>query len=215
MQSLKSVDRLVKDAKGMDEILDIISTGIARKVATLMAFEPTDIDLQTPVVDLGLDSLIAIELKNWIGRTLQATMQNSEILDMPSISSLAVTVSQRSTLVTTKDRPLTKTNGDNFPLTNGHSQGTENYAPNKLSALPLPELESTFHFYLNCVRAFCSEVEFLELEKVIHDTLRPDSIGRRLQDRLIQRAYNPSIDGWQSELYNDHVYLKCRAPINP
>ena len=214
-QSLKSIDRLVRDAKEMEEILDVISTGIARKIATLMAFDSAEIDLQTPVADLGMDSLIAIELKNWIGRTLQATMQTSEILDMPSISSLALIVSQRSTLVTIKDRASTEPKGDDFLLTNGHSQDAEKRTASKLPSLPLPELESTLHFYLNCVRAFCSETELLELERVIQDTLRPDSVGRRLQDRLVLRAHDPSIDGWQSELYNNHVYLKCRAPINP
>ena len=41
------------------------------------------------------------------------------------------------------------------------------------------------------------------------------SIERQLQTRLLQRANDPSVDDWQSDLYNAHIYLKCRAPINP
>lgn len=99
----KRTDQLLLKAQGFEEIRKVISTGIAEKIAALMAIELEAINMELPIADLGLDSLIAIELKNWIGRTLKAALQTSEILDTPSIMSLTALVAERSTIVSAEN----------------------------------------------------------------------------------------------------------------
>ena len=44
----------------------------------------------------GVDSLVAVELRNWFAREVSAEVAIFEILGEPSISSLAVAVARRS-----------------------------------------------------------------------------------------------------------------------
>lgn len=103
-QVSKKVDQLLLKAQGFEEIRNIISTAIAEKIAILLGSELEKTNLEIPVTELGFDSLIAIELKNWIGRTLKAAIQTSEILDNLSIISLTALVVERSTLVERREK---------------------------------------------------------------------------------------------------------------
>ena len=47
----------------------------------------------------GLDSLVAIEVRNWITRELEANLQILEILTSDSVHALARTILSKSTLV--------------------------------------------------------------------------------------------------------------------
>lgn len=217
-QASKDIDKLLTAAEGIGEVHSIISAGIAKKIAALMALDAGEINLETPIADLGINSLVAIELKNWIGRTLQAAMQTFEILDTPNISALTVTVAKRSTLVVSENHSHPHSDNRNKVEAsveeNLNSLDTPLHPSARLPSLPLPDLESTLQLYLTAVRSFCSREEIEEIEKAIQEFLDLGNIGRQLQNRLLQRASDPSVDDWQSDLYNAHVYLKCRAPIN-
>ncbi len=47
------------------------------------------IDPRTPLGDLGLDSLLAVELRNTLGRALGASLPATLLFDYPSIETLA------------------------------------------------------------------------------------------------------------------------------
>ena len=84
-----------------------------------------------------------------------------------------------------------------------------------LPTAPLPTLEETLGSYYESVSAFCSAQELSRTFRGIEMFLSHDGLGRELQKRLKDRATNPKINGWLSDLYNNHVYLDCRAPVNP
>lgn len=75
-----------------------MAAAIVKQVSSLLAAEAESVSLDSPMESLGLDSLIAIELKTWITRTFQAAMQTSEILDTPNLRALVATAAQKSTL---------------------------------------------------------------------------------------------------------------------
>ena len=50
------------------------------------------------VVSLGLDSLVAVEVRSWIKREMDATMSTMELLNSVSIVALAETVVEKSGL---------------------------------------------------------------------------------------------------------------------
>lgn len=100
VKTSKKIEQLIAEAEAEDleGISSIISSGITKEAAALMALEQKEISLEIPIAELGLDSLIAFELKNWISGSLEAAMQTSEILDMPSITLLANKVLEWSAL---------------------------------------------------------------------------------------------------------------------
>lgn len=105
-----SIETMIVNAGSVEEVKKLVTEAISRKISTLVAAEYEEIELTRRVVDFGLDSLVAIELKNWIAQTFQATVQASEISEAPSIISLATAVVSRSTLAANIQHP--KKNGN-------------------------------------------------------------------------------------------------------
>ncbi|PGH00190.1 hypothetical protein AJ79_08295 [Helicocarpus griseus UAMH5409] len=86
-------------ADTVEKMHSIISGAIAEKISTLTAQVFESIDMQCDIKEFGLDSLVVIELRNWIQHKFQATLQASEISNAAHIIALALTVSSRSELV--------------------------------------------------------------------------------------------------------------------
>jgi acyl carrier protein len=55
-------------------------------------------DPNNPIVVYGLDSLVAIEIRNWITRELEVRLQVLELLTSSSITALAETILRKSKL---------------------------------------------------------------------------------------------------------------------
>jgi myxalamid-type polyketide synthase MxaB len=68
-----------------EKLIEFFTSELAR----IMGMEQSDIDVVQPLNTMGLDSLMAIELKNKIERRLQTTLPMSVFLHEPSVSSLA------------------------------------------------------------------------------------------------------------------------------
>lgn len=216
-QGSKAVDKAIVAAEDLDEIHDIVAAAIAKQISALLAVEVENIDLDSPIENLGLDSLIAIELKAWITRMLHAAMQTSEILDTPNIRSLAITVAKRSSLVSSNQKQSVSNDGQLSETANDNTTAPQIQVSRStgLPLLPLAELKSTLEFYLYTVSAFCSEEEYQRTSDAIQDFQKPGGLGLQLQSRLQERVNDGKIDNWLFDLYNQHVYLKTRAPIVP
>ena len=218
-QGSKSIDELLAATNDEKEVHDVIANIIAKKICALVSFGDDEIDFESPMGEFGMDSLVAIEMKNWLARTFQAATQVSEILDAPNIATLAGTVAKRSSLVKNVRQPSTQANGQNTIIQPSHQELAlpEDKVTSlpKLPSLPLPDLESTLQLYQTSVRAFCSDQEYAKVSEAVQEFSKPEGLGQELQSRLSERANDPAIDNWQFDLYNDHVYLKCREPVNP
>ena len=172
------------------------------------------------MTDFGLDSLIAIEPKNWISRTLQAAVQTSEIVDATTLRELVTTVTGRSSLLMAyqqQDDRESRQNDMEDPVLQSKelSQASLTSAPTRLGPGPLPSLDDTLELYLYSVRAFISKGSEQVTLSAIQEFQKGRGPGHVLQDRLSQKAADPQIDGWLHKCYAAHVYLKVRAPVNP
>ena len=216
-QDTKAVDKAIVAAEDLDEVHEVVAAAIAKQISALLAVDLDYINLDSPIENLGLDSLIAIELKAWITRTLQAAMQTSEILDTANIRSLATTVAKRSSLVSVSQKQTVSDASQTSERSKDKTLVTRQQV-SQSTGLPLPplaDLKSTLEFYMYTISPFCSKEEYQKTSSAVQEFLQPRGLGLQLQSRLQARVNDDNIDNWLFDLYNNHVYLKQRAPIVP
>lgn len=80
-----------------EAIKNFISHAVVVQLARLISVDMGSIDArQGSILSLGLDSLVAVELRNWIMRQFDAPMQSSEILANQTVHGLAEKITARS-----------------------------------------------------------------------------------------------------------------------
>lgn len=78
------------------EALAYTTAAVSKKLSALAYVDAETMDLEKPISDFGLDSLIAIELRNWIKREFKASLQSLEILNEQGIKVLAKKILSRA-----------------------------------------------------------------------------------------------------------------------
>lgn len=207
------IDQQIISAGSVEKVHRIVMEAAVQQLTSFLAMDPDDIQEQMAVTDLGLDSLLAIEFKNWVVRTMQAPMQTSEVLDAPSLSLLVKLIVQRSRLVQKESSSApneTSPAGDQTDTVEQRRATTSSPLP----PLPIPELRAIIDRHLSYLRAFATDQEFQETVRFASDFQTPGSIGRRLYDRLqAMKAANP--DTWYHDLYLENQYLVRNGPLAP
>ncbi|KAI0967566.1 ketoacyl-synt-domain-containing protein [Xylaria arbuscula] len=89
----------LKAAKTLDEAEQIVCGGLVSKLAAVMMMEVDDLDVTRSLSHYPLDSLVAIEIRNFITREFEATLQVLELLSSGSIQTLAKAVCVKSKVV--------------------------------------------------------------------------------------------------------------------
>lgn len=84
-----------------------------------------------------------------------------------------------------------------------------------LPQLPVPTLEETAKRYLKSVHCLLSDAEYQKTKKAVEDFIAPNSIGQKLQDRLVARREDPQTKNWIYEWWNHAAYLGYRDPVVP
>ena len=93
-----SLSSAVKSSNSYKEALQLVSDGLMDKVSAVLMVPREEMDQSRPIVVYGLDSLVAIEIRNWITRELEASLQVLELLTSSSITALAATILTKSKL---------------------------------------------------------------------------------------------------------------------
>jgi NADPH:quinone reductase-like Zn-dependent oxidoreductase len=94
-----SLSSALKAAQDYKQATELVSEGLMTKVSAVLMFPREEMDASKPIVVYGLDSLVAIEIRNWITRELEASLQVLELLTSSSITALAETILKKSKLV--------------------------------------------------------------------------------------------------------------------
>ncbi|KAK8064355.1 Reducing polyketide synthase PKS2 [Apiospora phragmitis] len=84
-------------AKGAEEQVDVATRGILQKLSDVLSVAREDVDAQRSMTSYGLDSLTAIEVRNWITRELGANLQILELLTAANVTELAALIVSKST----------------------------------------------------------------------------------------------------------------------
>jgi len=88
----------LKAAQSSEEAISVVTQGLLAKFSSVLIVPVDEIAVNKPVVALGLDSLIAVEVRSWIAREMEAAMTTMELMTAGSIGALAEMVVARSKL---------------------------------------------------------------------------------------------------------------------
>ncbi|KAI1175097.1 polyketide synthase [Nemania sp. FL0916] len=193
--------------------VDYITSAIVGQLTTLISVDASQVnERHGSIIDLGLDSLVAIELRNWITREFDASLQSSEILTDQPVRNLAQKVASRSRLLLVgqdtegnTDSDTDKSSKDSTsPPTSANSSAGDT-SP-KLRPLPLPDLEDTLHLFEESRQATDTAEDLHATTQAVRAFL--DGTG----PELYQQAQKTSPDNI-ADAYERQVYLERREPL--
>jgi acyl carrier protein len=75
-------------AASPSERRSMLEAGLREQVGRVLGVASEKLDMDTPLSDLGLDSLMAIELRNWVEGDLKVSLPAVELLKGPSLNKL-------------------------------------------------------------------------------------------------------------------------------
>ncbi|KAM0345449.1 hypothetical protein ACHAPU_006376 [Fusarium lateritium] len=211
--------------KTMAEAEQLIQNAALAKFAVFLDRPMEEIRVDQSLATIGLDSLVSIELKNWMVRTFQVNLQTSELSGAGSITALTATVASRSKLIpdevrqspTEEDVPVTEELSVSKPekTKNNHDFYCCRTCKN-LPRYPLVDLDEAVKDLLNSVGHFAhTREEYTELSRKAHALAAPGSVGRRLYNKLRVKADDPNVESWIADLLLKALHLKRRYPLAP
>lgn len=222
-EAAPDIGKLLQQATSPEEIQSIVVGGICQRFAMFTARLPEEISPDVSMEEFGLDSLVAIELKNWLVRTFQTVLQTSEVSDAPNIATLAKKIALRSKLVP-KGAELVESEPNIAataldPVEMVSPGGNHNFdcckAAKVLKKMPLIDFDIMFDNYLENSKMFFSPEDFQTLERDVAEFRKSGSIGRLFYDRLHEQAHDPDIENWQDRYFLQSMYLQRRMPLAP
>ncbi len=93
------VGKELRQATTKQEATRIIIQALILKISKLSMTPAEDIVPEKPLAAYGLDSLVAIEMRNWLIGELDVDVPLLELMNSPSLNALAVLITERSGLV--------------------------------------------------------------------------------------------------------------------
>lgn len=83
-------------AESLGEVVEAVTDALTRKMASTLSLSREEIDLATPMHSYGVDSLVAVELRNWFAKELHADVAIFDILGGATISTASVLAATKS-----------------------------------------------------------------------------------------------------------------------
>ncbi|KAJ5533539.1 Acyl transferase/acyl hydrolase/lysophospholipase [Penicillium frequentans] len=91
---------LLKRSTSVDEATQVVIQGMQEYLASAMTASPDSIDTELALPALGVDSLKATEVQNWVSREMGAELSSFEFLGSQSVRALSEKIAQQSSYVT-------------------------------------------------------------------------------------------------------------------
>ncbi len=94
----ESIRRQLVGAGSLAEARTVIYDGLALKMSAVLMIEDEDLSPDRPLGSYGSDSLVAVEIRNWIRREMEATVILMDMLADNTLSTLTESVLSKSKL---------------------------------------------------------------------------------------------------------------------
>lgn len=95
-----SFNAALKAAQTIEQAQEVVCNGLLSKLPSVLMLEAEDMDATRSLANYALDSLVAIEVRNYITREFEANLQVLELLSSGSIEKLSKIICAKSKLVT-------------------------------------------------------------------------------------------------------------------
>jgi hypothetical protein len=97
--SAQVIQAQLRSAENKDAAIEVVMASIIKKLSSSMSMPIEDIDSSKPVHHYGVDSLVAMEFRNWFAKDMSADVPVLEIVGTGSIASLSEKVVSLSKIV--------------------------------------------------------------------------------------------------------------------
>ncbi|KAI9339502.1 hypothetical protein DFJ73DRAFT_947975 [Zopfochytrium polystomum] len=87
-------------AEAEAEAVDLITAALVQRLAKLMMIPEADVDAGRPLSAYGVDSLVAVEVRNWIAREVAVDVSVASIMANVPMRHLAADLARKSSLLT-------------------------------------------------------------------------------------------------------------------
>jgi acyl carrier protein len=85
-----------RQAKGIPERSAAVVSALTIKLSLALGLQAEDIDARKSLSDYGVDSLMSVELRNWIWRSFKAPIAVFDIMDGKSLKGVAQLVAEKA-----------------------------------------------------------------------------------------------------------------------
>lgn len=188
------------------------------------AFIGDEVPADQPVVQLGLDSLVSIEIKNWVKHTFKTPLQASELSSAPSIIALAKLIVSRMSLKCRGSGEESKADSSPPPeivTTNGHHEKPRHGCDccrhsEELLQQPLPDLDDALGYLIETTGHLYSPEQLATVQQDIQLLEAPDSpIRCALQELAEAHQSEEMSNGWYNDAITEARWLSNRTPLAP
>lgn len=95
-----SLTHQLADAQSLTDARSLVLNALTLKISDVLMKSPEDVvDPTVPMASYGLDSLVAVEVRNWIARELEVKVSMFDLVSGNSLSQLAAVVVLKSKVV--------------------------------------------------------------------------------------------------------------------
>ncbi|KAG7038038.1 reducing polyketide synthase [Colletotrichum scovillei] len=94
-----SLSSRLSEASSKQQALNIITEALVKKVADILQMPVSEVDPGRPMYRYGVDSLVALEVRNWITKEMKATVALLEVLAAVPMEVFAARIADKSKLV--------------------------------------------------------------------------------------------------------------------
>jgi acyl carrier protein len=96
---VKSPKELLEAAENIVQCTEIVADALVAKLGRTLGLDIKGIGTDKPLYEYGVDSLSALEIKNWCGKVLGANVSVLELLGAESVGEVAVLVAAKSKFI--------------------------------------------------------------------------------------------------------------------
>ncbi len=86
-------------ARSFEEARSLVFDGLAGKIAEVLMRSVEDVSPTMPMASYGLDSLVAVEVRNWIARQLDIKVSMFDLISGNSVEMMSVLIVMKSKVV--------------------------------------------------------------------------------------------------------------------
>jgi hypothetical protein len=220
----------VEKAVSVEDAEIIIKQALLEKFA---AFIGDDVPADQPVLSFGLDSLVSIELKNWIKHTFTTPLQTSELIGAQSVIALAKLIVSRMDL---KCKVKVSVDGEDLQMQGGQEKANAQSVPREVDGettnrnfhgyeccklneelpdQPLPNLDDALDFWLEANTHLYNPKQLESIQRDFTTMRSPDGPARQILKDLFETHKHEKNNAWYNDVVTNARYLSSRDPIAP